>query len=124
MNFKKFWNGENKKSHNDFNGQSNGNKGILYCLVAIYIGYMGYSILSNRLRGDDTLSYPLAILFTLVLVIGALWIFWYGVRVRKNSSGENPLKEEIKDNKVNDINETKEINENNEANEVMEEDQV
>ena len=110
MNRNEFRNGESKKNGNDFNGQRNGNKGILYCLVAIYIGYMGYSILSNRLRGDDTLSYPLAILFTSVLVIGAVWIFWYGVRLKISISGESPLKEETKE--INVINETMDENNN------------
>ncbi len=99
----------------------NRNKGILYCLVAVYIGYMGYSILSSRLKGDATLSYPLAILFTSVLVIGAVWIFWYGVRLQRSISGEDPQKEETKEtneiNKANDINENNEICETNEINE-------
>lgn len=118
MNRNEFRNGESKKNRNDFNGQRNGNKGILYCLAAIYIGYMGYSILSSRLKGDDTLSYPLAILFTSVLVIGAVWIFWYGVRLKISISGESPLKEETK--------ETNEINEIDKVNEIYEkeEDQV
>lgn len=99
----------------------NRNKGILYCLVAVYIGYMGYSILNSRLKGDATLSYPLAILFTSVLVIGAVWIFWYGVRLQRSISGEDPQKEETKEiNEINQIKGTDVINETSENNEINE----
>ena len=100
----------------------NRNKGILYCLVAVYIGYMGYSILSSRLKGDATLSYPLAILFTSVLVIGAVWIFWYGVRLQRSISGEDPQKEETKE--INEINESNEIYESNEINKTNEKNKI
>ncbi|MGB8451465.1 MAG: hypothetical protein WCD89_03960 [Anaerocolumna sp.] len=78
-----------------------GQKAILYYLVALYIGYMGYSILHNRLSGDDTMSYPLAIAITSVFVIGAAWVVWYATRGlindSKNSEIEITGKEEEQD---------------------------
>jgi len=61
-------------------------KGILYYLIAVYIGYMGISILRNRINGDDTMSYPLAVFFSLIFILGAVWVFWYGFELRKKAN--------------------------------------
>ena len=97
MKWNKLWDGESKKNKKDFREQRDGNRGIPYYLVAIYIGYMGYSILHNRLTGDETLSYPLAIFLTSIFVIGAAWIIWYAVKLRKNQATENEIKEKEED---------------------------
>jgi TRAP-type C4-dicarboxylate transport system permease small subunit len=55
-------------------------RSALYYLVALYIGYLGYSIMNNRLSGDDTLSYPIAIMFTCLYVLGAVLIALYATK--------------------------------------------
>lgn len=69
--------------------QSAGLRAILYYLVAIYIGYMGYSIMKNRLAGDDTMSYPLAILLTSILMIGAVGVAFYATKRMKYESKQS-----------------------------------
>ena len=86
MKWNNIFNRETSKEKKEYSRPGDGSKAILYYLVAIYIGYMGYSILHNRLTGDDTLSYPVAILFTSVFAIGAAWIVWYATKLRKNAS--------------------------------------
>ncbi len=64
-----------------------GDRTILYYLVAIYIGYMGYLVLKNRLSGDETLPFPIAIAASSVLIIGAVGIICYAV-VQNRKSGK------------------------------------
>jgi hypothetical protein len=80
MNWNKFSIKRNTNNENAIKGHQGGQKAILYYLVAIYIGYMGYSILHNRLSGDNTMSYPLAIILTSVFIIGAAWVAWYATK--------------------------------------------
>ncbi len=66
-----------------------GDRAILYYLVAIYIGYMGYLVLKNRLSGDETLSYPIAIAAASVLITGAAGIICYAlIQTRKRAEQE------------------------------------
>ncbi len=91
MNWNKFSVRENKRKITNRKNQPQGQKAILYYLVAIYIGYMGYSVLHNRLSGDNTMSYPLAIIITSVFVIGAGWIVWYATRGLKNDLKQSDI---------------------------------
>lgn len=75
---------EEEKEYDEARRRSANQRAVIYYLVALYIGYMGYSIMNNRLTGDDTMSYPLAILLTSLLVIGAVWIMWYATKRVKN----------------------------------------
>lgn len=84
MNWNKFWVKEEGKEYDDGRRRSAGQKAVLYYLVALYIGYMGYSIMNNRLTGDDTMSYPLAIVLAALLVIGAIFVAWYATKRMKN----------------------------------------
>ena len=72
-------------------------RALLYYLVALYIGYCGYSIMSNRLAGDNTMSYPLAILLTVVLLIGAVIVALYATRRMKVELKQNKIRDTGKD---------------------------
>jgi hypothetical protein len=76
MSWNKFWVREDGKEYDEVRRRSAGQRAVLYYLVAVYIGFMGYSILKNRFGGDNTMSFPLAIILASILIIGALWIAW------------------------------------------------
>ena len=38
--------------------------------------YMAFRILNNRIHGDDTMSWPVAIIFTVVLASGAIGVIY------------------------------------------------
>lgn len=84
MNFTKFWVKEDGKEYDEVRRRAAGQKAILYYLVALYVGYMGYSILNNWLSGDRTISYALLIVLTAALFIGAIWVAWYATKRMKN----------------------------------------
>lgn len=90
---------KSNKSKKDL-GERDWYRGILYYLLAIYIGYMGISILGNRINGDDTMSYPIAIFFALIFVVGAIWVFWYGFGLRKEEVSDSNV--EIDDELIHD----------------------
>jgi dolichyl-phosphate-mannose--protein O-mannosyl transferase len=77
MSFKRFWIREDGVEYDDARRRVAGQRAVIYYLVAFYIGYMGYSIMKNRLTGDDTMSYPLAITLASILFVGALSIILY-----------------------------------------------
>lgn len=79
----KFWIKEDGKEYDEDKRRSASQRAVLYYLVAVYVGYMGYSILKNRLTGDDTMTYPVAIAVTSVLFIGAFWVVWYATKRMK-----------------------------------------
>lgn len=58
-------------------------KSIIYYLVAAYIGYMAFGILNNRIHGDGTMSWPVAIIFTVILSVGSIGIIVYATRLMK-----------------------------------------
>lgn len=89
MNWNNFLIRNEGKNCDDSKRRNAGQRALLYYLVALYIGYMGYSIMNNRLSGDDTLSYPLAIFFTSVLIIGAVFIAWFATKRMKNESKQS-----------------------------------
>lgn len=93
MGFHKFWVKEEGKEYDDARRRSAGQRAALYYLVALYIGYMGYRILHNRLLGDTTMSIPLAITLTSVLIIGALWVVWYATRYMKREFEKSVLED-------------------------------
>lgn len=94
MKWNKFWVKEAGKEYDEARRQAAGQKAVLYYLAALYIGYMGYSILNNRLSGDDTLTYPIAILLTLAFMLGAIWIAWYATRRMKNEFDNSVIESE------------------------------
>lgn len=94
MGFHKFWVKEEGKEYDDARRRSAGQRAVIYYLVALYIGYMGYRIINNRLTGDDTMSYPLAITLTSVLIIGALWVAWYATRFMQREFDKSVLENE------------------------------
>ncbi len=93
MNFNRFFCREDGAEYDDARRRAAGQKAVIYYLVALYIGYMGYCILSNRLAGDDTMSYPVAITLTFALVAGAFWVAWYATR---------RMRKEFRDSKLSD----------------------
>ncbi len=70
-------------------------KAMLYYLIAIYIGFMGYSILRNRFTGDDTMSYPLALVLALVFVIGAVGIICYATSLIRKERKRDEVKSDL-----------------------------
>lgn len=60
-------------------------KAVLYCLLAFYIGFMGYSILKNRLMGETAISFPLAAAISALFIAGAGGIIWYAAKLIRNS---------------------------------------
>lgn len=81
-------------------GNNVNTKSIIYYLVAAYIGYMAFGILNNRIHGDDTMSWPVAIIFTVVLASGAIGVICYATRLMektKSQAQENTECEEKKD---------------------------
>ncbi len=84
MRWNKFWVREDGKAYDEAIRRRASQKAVLYCLVALYIGYMGLLIIKNRLMGDDTMSYPLAILLASLLIIGAVIVILYTVKRMKN----------------------------------------
>ena len=64
-------------------------RAIIYYMVALYIGYLGCSIMKNRLEGDDTMTYPIAIIVSSVLILGALWVLWYATKQMKNDNKQS-----------------------------------
>jgi hypothetical protein len=83
MKWYKFWVREEGKEYDEARRRSAGQRAVIYYLVALYVGYMGFSILKNRLTGDGTMTYPLAILMTLLLLAGAIWVAWYATNWMK-----------------------------------------
>jgi arginine exporter protein ArgO len=79
------------KQYDENKRLSAGRKAVIYYLAALYIGYMGYSILNNRLAGDDTMSYPLAVILTALLVIGAIFVAWYATISLKKEFKQSEL---------------------------------
>lgn len=75
-----FWVREDGKQYDENKRRSAGQRGVIHCLAALYIGYMGYSIMNNRLAGDETMSYPLAIILTSLLIAGAVIVVWQATR--------------------------------------------
>ncbi len=70
-----------------------GNRTILYYLVAIYIGYMGYLVLKNRLSGDETLPFPIAIAAAFILIIGAVGIICYAAIQNRKSEKQKKIEQ-------------------------------
>lgn len=68
------------KKYDENKRRSAGQKAVIYYLVALYIGYMGYSVMSNRLSGDAAMSYPLAAVLASILIIGAGFVAWYATK--------------------------------------------
>lgn len=91
----KFWIKEDGKEYDEAKRRSASNKAVLYYLVAAYVGYMGFSIIKNRFTGDNTMSYPIAIISSLALLIGALWIIYIATK-RMKSDYENSVIDETK----------------------------
>ena len=58
----------------------------VYYLVGAYVAYMAFCIMNNRIHGDDTMTWPVAILCTAVLGIGAVSVIVYAVRRTKKDS--------------------------------------
>ena len=61
---------------------------------------MAFGILNNRIHGDDTMSWPVAIIFTVVLASGAIGVICYATRLMKKTKSqaqENIECEEKKD---------------------------
>jgi predicted branched-subunit amino acid permease len=79
-----FWIREDGKKYDDNKRRNAAQRAGIYYLVAIYVGYMGYSILYNRLIGDDTMTYPLAIILASLLIAGAIFVAWYATRRMKS----------------------------------------
>lgn len=73
-----------KNWFSDMRHQRTGSSSAIYYLVALYLGYLGYSIMNNRLSGDDTMSYPLAIIFTCIFIIAAVFIAFYATKQIRN----------------------------------------
>lgn len=69
-------------------GNNINTKSIIYYLVAAYIGYMAFGILNNRIKGDDTMSWPVAIIFTVVLASGALGVIVYATKLMKKEKSQ------------------------------------
>lgn len=69
-----------KNRISDRKHQRTGSRSALYYLVALYIGYLGYSIMNNRLSGDDTMPYPLAVMFTCLFILAAVLIALYATK--------------------------------------------
>lgn len=63
-------------------------KAIIYYLVAAYIGYMAFGIINNRIQGDDTMSWTVAIIFTTVLASGAIGIVVYATKLVKRMKSQ------------------------------------
>lgn len=101
MSFNKFWIKEAGVEYDEARRRAAGQKAIIYYLVALYVGYMGYSIMSNRLSGDDTMSFPLATALTLVLIIGALGVAWYATKRMRNEFINSKIEDTNKEEKQN-----------------------
>lgn len=69
-------------------GGNTNTKSIVYYLVAAYIGYMAFGIINNRIHGDDTMSWPIAIIFTAILASGALGVIVYATKLMKKAKSE------------------------------------
>lgn len=91
MNRNIFWVREGGKQYDENKRRSAGQRAVIYYLTSLYIGYMGYSIMKNRLAGDDTMSYPLAIILTSILIAGAIFIIWYATRRMKNEFKQSEI---------------------------------
>jgi hypothetical protein len=83
MNLHNLWNRNGGKKQDDIKRRASGQRAALYYLVALYIGYMGFCVMKNRLAGDDTMTYPLAVILSSALFIGAVFVAWYATRRMK-----------------------------------------
>lgn len=84
MNWKNVWSGEKEKKYPAAKSKSTGQRAGLYYLAALYIGYMGYTILANRIAGDNTMPYPLAVALAAVLLCGAVFVAGYATKRMRN----------------------------------------
>lgn len=90
MRWNKFWIREDGKIYDEIKRRRAGQRAVLYYLVALYIGYMGFLIMKNRFMGDNTMSFPLAILLATVLIVGAVGVILYAT-IRMKSEYEDSL---------------------------------
>jgi hypothetical protein len=97
MKWNKFWVKEEGKDYDEARRRTAKQKAVIYYLVALYIGYMGFSILKNRLSGDDTMSYTLAVLLASLLMIGAIWVALYTTKQMKHEFEQSEIKTDIKE---------------------------
>ena len=97
MKFNRFWIKEDGVEYDDTRRRAAGQKAIIYYLVALYIGYMGFNIISGRLSGDDTMSYPLAIGITVAFFAFAIWIIWYATKRMKSEFEKSKIIEDKKE---------------------------
>lgn len=99
MNWNNLWIRNDGRKYDSAKVRNAGQRTVIYYLVALYVGYLGYSIISNRLAGDDTMSYPVAIIFSSVLIIGAIFVAFSATkRMRNELKQEETLPDEKEEN--------------------------
>ena len=69
----------------------------MYYLVGAYIAYLAFCIMNNRVHGDETMSWPVAVLFTAALGIGAVGVIIYAIRQTRKEMGEDSELEQTED---------------------------
>ncbi len=73
---------------------NNQTKSLIYYMVSAYVGYMAFNIMNNRIHGDNTIAWPLAIIITAVMAAGVIGVAIYATRLWKKKSDDDVTSED------------------------------